>query len=824
MEVPHAEGSPGPYGYFDDAAREYVITDPRTPVKWVNYVGSLSFGGIVDHTGGALLCAGDPGLNRITKYIPQTPASDFKGSTLYLKVTRDGAARIITPFFTPGLEELDHYECHVGLSYQRIVSEVAGVRVEVTIFVPPGDPMEIRDITVTNVGEGSAEVEVVPVVEYSHFDAFKQLANADWVPQTMMSEALPLEEGRLALLQYAFMRKDGAVNFMSASAPVQSFESDRARFLGANEYGTWRAPLALLEPALSNYEARRGDNIGALRLRLGRLAPGASGRVAAFLGQAPRAEVPTLVGRYCDPAAIDAALAELADAWDGWLSVLECRTPDPAFDSMVNIHNARQCLVTLNWSRYLSLYQLGIGTRGIGFRDSSQDVMGALAADPAAAVALIRRLLSIQCADGSAMHQFYPATMHADHGDAAEEPEKGKLTYGDDHLWIVLAVAALVKETGDLSFLSEEISFYAEGVPPEQRESATVLAHLERALEYTRTHVGRHGLPLLGYADWNDTVNLPGDAESVFNACLYGTALLEMESLCRHLGRETQADRYRADHQVMAERVNDCAWDGQWYVRYFTEDGQPLGSRTNARGSLYTNGQSWPVLAGFAPPERAVAALDSVREQLNTRFGITLSGPGYDGYDAQVGGVTSYPPGAKENGGIFLHANPWVMIAETMLGRGDRAYEYYCQINPAQRNDDIDRFQVEPYCYPQNILGDEHPQFGLGRNSWLSGTASWTYQAATRFILGIRPDHAGLIVDPCIPPSWESFEVRRRFRGAEYLISVRNPHGVSRGVVRLTVDGHALEGSVVPLLGPGEHAIEVELGPQDVTGASVPTP
>jgi cellobiose phosphorylase len=803
----------GQYGHFDDEAREYVITDPRTPVKWVNYVGSLEFGGIVDHTGGALLCAGDPGLNRITKYIPQMPASDFRGTTLYLRVTRGGSTRVVTPFFTPGLDELDHYECRVGLSYQRIISEVAGLRVDATIFVPPGDPVEVRDITVTNLGRDDARVELVPVVEYSHFDAFKQLANADWVPQTMMSEALGLDEGRMALLQYPFVRRDGAVNFLSASQPVQSFDSDRRRFLGANEYGTWRSPLALLEPALSDHEARRGDNIGALLLDLGTIAPDDQGGVAVLLGQATRAEVPAIVARYSDPGQVRAARQRLAQSWDDYLGVLQCRTPDPAFDSMVNIHNPRQCLVTLNWSRYLSLYQLGIGTRGIGFRDSSQDVLGALAGAPETALSLILRLLSIQRPEGAAMHQFYPATMHADCGDAEEEPEKGKLIYGDDHLWIVLAVTGYLKETGDLALLDQQVTFYEQGVPLAERESATVLEHLERALEYTRTHVGRNGLPLLGYADWNDTVNLPGDAESVFNACLYGHALLEMVALCRHLGRDQAADRYGADHRAMAERVNDCAWDGAWYARYFTEDGAPLGSRRNAHGSLYTNAQSWPVLAGFAPRERATAALDSVRERLNSRFGISLSGPGYDGWDPDIGGITSYPPGAKENGGIFLHANPWVMIAETMLGRGDRAYEYYRQINPAQRNDDVDLFEVEPYCYPQNILGPEHPQFGLGRNSWLSGTASWTYQAATRHILGIRPEHAGLVVDPCLPPSWPSAEVVRRFRGATYRISIRNPQGVSGGVVRMTLDGREVEGPVLPLLDSGEHDVEVELGP-----------
>lgn len=800
------------YGHFDDASREYVITNPKTPVKWVNYIGSLAFGGIVDQTGGALLCAGDPGLNRITKYIPQMPSSDFKGTTLYLKVTRGGQSRIVSPFFTPCLDELDRYECRVGLSYQRIISEIAGLRVDVNIFIPHNEPLEIRDIRVTNLGSDEATVEVVPVVEYSHFDALKQFANADWVPQTMMSEKLELDGGRMALLQYAFMRKDGAVNFLSASVPVQSFESDRKRFLGANEYGTWRQPLALLEESFSNYEARRGDNIGALRIALGALKPGEEKRVFAFTGQSDRTEVAPLLARYTTAEAVDAAFARLEGFWNTYLNVYQCRTPDPAFDSMVNVHNARQCFMTMNWSRYLSLYQLGIGTRGLGFRDSSQDTMGGMSGDPDTALALIRKLLSIQNPDGSAMHQFYPKTMHADCGDAQEEPEKGKLVYGDDHLWIILAVAAYVKETGDTAFLNEEIPFYKEGLSLAQREKSPVFDHLKRALHYSKTHVGRNGIPLLGYADWNDTVNLPGDAESLFNASLYGHALLEMIDLCAFLGEPSLADGYVADHAEMKERVNACAWDGEWYVRYFTEDGAPLGSSKNPHGSIYTNGQSWPVLAGFAPQERASAALDSVRKHLNTKFGIKLSGPGFNRYEPEIGGITTYPPGAKENGGIFLHSNPWVMIAETMLGRGDRAYEYYCQINPAKRNDDIDLFEVEPYCYPQNILGDEHPQFGLGRNSWLSGTASWTYQAATRFILGVRPDYDGLVIDPCIPSAWEGFEVTRNFRGATYQIKVSNPKHVCKGVTSLTVDGKSLTGNRAPLFTEGEHLIEVTLG------------
>jgi cellobiose phosphorylase len=371
----------------------------------------------------------------------------------------------------------------------------------------------------------------------------------------------------------------------------------------------------------------------------------------------------------------------------------------------------------------------------------------------------------------------------------------------------VASLIAYLKETGDEDFLKEEISFYGKS-----SSSATVLEHLKRSLAYSKSHTGAHGLPLLGFADWNDCVNLAGKSESMFNACLYGYALLEMIELCDHLGLEAEARQYREDHAAMAQTVNQC-WDGDWYIRYYREDGSPIGSKNNEKGSLFTNAQSWPVMAGFAPAERAARALDSVRERHQTRFGIMLSSPGYDEYDPAIGGVTTYPPGAKENGGIFLHSNPWVMIAETKLGRGDRAFEYYCQINPAKRLEDIELYEVEPYCYAQNILGKEHPQFGLGRNSWLSGTASWMYHAASKYILGIRPALDGLIIDPCIPSEWGEFKVTRKSRGASYQITVKNPNGVNRGVTKMTVDGEEVTVGTIAWKPTGTTCrIEVVLG------------
>jgi len=799
------------YGYFDDENREYIITNPKTPVKWTNYVGTLDFGGFVDHTGGSLITKGDPALNRIVKYMPQQPSSEFKGETLYIRIKEKEGYKVFSPFFVPTLDKYDLFESRVGLSYQKIVSEFYNIRTEVTIFVPLGGNVVIRDIQVKNIGNEPVELDVIPVVEFTHFDALKQYTNADWVPQTMTVDADQCEDSTVILRQYAFMKKEYENNFFTSNYPVDSFQTDRKIFLGDNEYGSWRNPLELQNNSLSNYEARRGDNIAALLHKLGSLAPGESKRIITQLGQEEPAKIKPAVQKYKDEKAVDAAFQELAVFWDDYLSKAQFNTPDAAFNTMVNIHNPRQCHTTLNWSRYLSLYQLGLGARGLGFRDSSQDVMGVLASAPKEGKKLIEKLLSVQTADGSAMHQFFPSTMEANAGDSREDGDGSY--YGDDHLWIILAVSEYLKETGDYDFLHEEISYYDDNLELEKREKASVMDHLHRAINFTKTNTGQHGLPLLGFADWNDTVNLQGDAESVFVANLYGRALNEMILLMEHLGENWQAEQYKLDHEHMKEVLNKHCWDGDWFVRYFEENGDPIGSKVNTEGQIYTNAQSWSILSGFATEERALRALDSVNEKLNTEFGIKLSYPGYNGFDPTKGGVTTYPPGAKENGGIFLHSNPWVMIAETLMGNGDRAFQYYNQINPASKNDIIDRFECEPYCYPQNILGDEHPQFGLARNSWLSGTSPWTYQAATKHIMGVLPRHKGLEINPCIPKAWDGFTAIRIFRNATYDIVVKNPNHVSKGVASMKVDGQEIEGCIAPIFGDGKtHKVEIVLG------------
>lgn len=801
------------YGYFDDEAREYVITTAKTPRKWINYIGSMQFGGFVDHTGGTVICKGDPGLNRITRYIAQMPASDFKGETLYVRVYNPIGYDLFSPFFVPCLVPYESYTCRIGLGYTRITSCVKGIETEVTILVPPGSQCELRRIRTTNKSKLPVMLDIIPVVEYSHFDALKQLTNADWVPQTMQSKVIKMNDGRVILRQSAFMKNGIAENYFTASGAVSSYETDRFVFLGDNEYGSWARPVSLEKIDLPCSEALNGDNIAALLLPLGGLQPGDSRELYTQLGQVASVSdsLPEIM-TWFEQGKFDKAFDDICLFWKKYLEKIQVHTPDPALNSMLNIHNPRQCYTTKIWSRYLSLYQLGFGSRGMGFRDSSQDVMAVFTAIPDEGKALLRQLLCVQRRNGSAYHQFYPLTMDVSEGDSLEFEDRPHY-YSDDHLWAVIATCMYIKETNDLAFLDEVLPFAEKDKSGQAIEMSTVLDHLKRTVLFTRGDLGRHGMPLLGFADWNDTMNLPSGAESMLSACLYGKALLDLSDLLKWMGENEQAQDYRRWYEEIKTAYEQEAWDGAWYRSYFDAEGTPLGSNQNEYGKIYAYGQAWPVLAGFAPPDRARVALDSLNRMLNTSKGIKLSTPGFDGFDSRIGGTTTYPPGAKENGGIFLHVNPWVVIAETIVGRGDLAYKYYAQINPATRNDMLDEYQMEPYVYAQNIIGDEHPKFGMGRNSWLSGTASWMYQAGTQWILGIRPEYSGLRIDPCIPSEWPGFKIDRIFRGKHYHITVHNPVRKQKGVQKLTVDNCEIDGNLVPSgLAGDKHQVEIWLG------------
>jgi cellobiose phosphorylase len=726
---------------------------------------------------------------------------------LYCRIENaDGTYTVFSPFFTPTLTTYDKFECRMGLGYNKWIVRMNGLEFDIKMFIPAGASQVVTDVKVRNISApANVPVDVIPLVEFSHPDALKNLTNADWVPQTMKGKAV----GNV-ITQYPHMAEGRRANFLTANRPMDSFTTDRNKFLGSHGYGTYAEPGGLAEEHLDNYQALRADNgnsIAAILYRLGSIAQGHESRIIIQLGQNTSVEAAAdSIARLQDPQNVDAAFVALHASWRGYLDHLrDVETPDSALNKIVNTLGPRQNHATFFWSRYLSLNQLGYGgDRGIGVRDTNQDLMGVLPYMPDKAREMIEKLLSVQRFDGSSMHQFNPLTMKASIGEGQAGSEQD--FYSDDHLWNVLAVVEYVKESGDTAFLNKIIGYYDEGAG--EKKSGTVLQHLHRALAFTPGNLGRHGLPKLGWADWNDAFNMEG-SESVFSACLYGKALLEMQELMDVLGDVKSAQDYVEEYDRIKRNVNKHAWDGEWYVSYIDKDGNPVGSKKNEEGQIYLYTQAWAVMSGFASPDRAARAMKSVQAKLDTKHGIKVMTPAYKKTQPGISAST-YTPGLKENAGIFLHPNPWAAIAETMLGHGERAVQIIDRINPLKQ--DTKTYECQPDVFVQNMASDEHPQFGLARNPWLSGTVSWVNQATTKNILGIRPTYQGLMIDPCIPENWPGYTATRVFRGVACHIRVERGDGANTVTI---IDGKEVAGNVVPttlLSGKNEVQIVVKLG------------
>ncbi len=782
------------YGYFDEGAREYVVTRPDTPTPWINYIGSGKYGGIVSNTGGGYSFHKDPQNRRITRYRYNSIPMDRPGRYIYIRDAATG--EYWNPGFQPTARKLDSYSCRHGMGYTVLEGEYKGVAADVTYFVPDDRDFEIWLLRVKNLTSAAKKLQVFSYAEFCFWDAIMDQQNVDWVQQ--------INQGRYddgIITWYPHYISNNA-SFFATGAKVSSFDTNLETFIG--KYRSEANPAAVEQGACSNSISLRTNGVGAFCNEL-ELAGGQAEEIVFILGYAEdRTTIRKDIEAYLDPGEARKALERLNKYWEGYIGKLRVDTPDRDMNLFVNMWNQYQCKTTFNWSRFVSLYQLGLG-RGMGIRDSAQDTLGVMHTIPEQAKGLIVKLLQCQYTDGRAYHLFFPLTGEGGVGDA---PVKKFDWYSDDHLWLILAVNAYVKETGDFAFLDQEVLYN------DKKTTATVWEHLIKALEFTDKWKGPHNIALAGRADWNDTLNLDtgkGVAESVFTSMLFCRAAIEMKELSSYLGRKDDGARFDDMYTRMKDAVNETCWDGEWYVRAFDDESRPLGSKENAFGKIFINSQSWAVLGKVSDEERTRKCLESVNRHLNSKYGIVAMYPAYTQYDDSKGGITTYPPGAKENGGIFLHTNPWVMIAEIMTGNGDRAFEYYKQILPARRNNEADHLEVEPYVYPQNILGKEHPQFGIGRNSWLSGTAAWNMVASSQYILGIRPGYDCLIVDPCIPSAWDGFRAVRVFRGAEYSIEVRNPAHVCSGVKKITLNGAVVD--KIPVLPEGTKAhVEVELG------------
>ena len=785
------------YGYFDAQAREYVITRPDTPTPWFNYIGEGRYGGIISNTGGGFSFDRDPKNRRVSRYRYNSIPMDQPGRYVYIRDMESGKFWSPTWQPTPGVK-LSSYECRHGAGYTCIASTHNGITVSLLCFVPPAAkdeacPCELWVLNIKNTGKKPRKLRSFSYVEFSFRDALGDQLNLDWCQHILEARC---KDGIIT----SKTRFAPTTNFIGSSVKPVGFDTDRETFLGR-----WRDlsnPEVVERGKPSNFEAPRGNNIGSLCHNV-TLAPGQEKEVVFMMGVTDEpARIPAVVAHFSEPHNVVAAFADLRADWDDYLGRFTVDTPDPVVNAMLNVWNPIQCRTTLFWSRFVSAYETGTG-RGMGTRDSAQDTLGTVhnAADRARAT--LSMLWHLQYQDGHTWHQVLPLTGEGGPGLAAEFPAWPQW-FCDDHLWLILGVCAYLRETGDLAYLDEKIDYTDGG-------SDSVWNHMLRAIDFTLQHRGPQGLPRIGFADWDDTMNVDhgsGKAESVWCGQQFCRALLDLAELSDHLHNADEAKRFRALHAEMAAIINQVAWDGDWYARAFDDQGKPIGVKSENQHKIALNTQTWAVIGDAAPVERGRRAMEQAHDKLNSKFGLALLWPAYTEGDERVRGTTTYPPGAKENGGIFCHANTWAIVAAAKLGMAELAMQYYLQITPFMRRD-VDVMKVEPYVYCGNVTGPEHKQYGYARNAWLSGTASWTYVAGTQWILGIRPTYAGLMIAPVIPEKWKGFKATRVFRGVRYIIEVKRAGKGSE--VQLTVDGQAIAGNVVPLPAAGSKEVKVEV-------------
>jgi len=781
------------FGRFDETSREYVVEDPRTPASWVNYLGSSDYCGIVSNNASGYAFHRSARTGRLMRFRFNSIPMDRPGRYVYVR--DDSSGEYWSASWQPVGKPLDRYksECRHGLGYSRFLSEYDGIRTALRVFVPLERPVELWDVEIENASGRRRELSLFAYAEWCFWNMDQDLTNFQYILYTCR---MGCEDG---IVDYSIQLWpfEEPKAFMASVLPVASFDTDREEFIGP--YRHEGNPIAVERGRCSGSLAVGGNPCGALQNKLV-LEPGGAARALFVVGVGDaRTTGAECRKRYSDRRNVEAELARLAEHWRRRLSCFSCRTPSRELDLMANTWNQYQCHTTFRWSRSASFNEAG-GRDGLGFRDSTQDTLGVVHSIPELVRGRLVELLKGQLSDGSAMHGLRPLEWRQGPHNVSN------WVWSDDHLWLLLAVPAYLRETGEFAFLDERVPYADAG-------ESSVYAHLEAALEFSHSKRGPHGLLLGLTADWNDCLNLRGKGESLFSTFLYRRALVEFLELAARLGRSAEAGRFRERLEALDAAIAAHAWDGRWFLRGYLDDGRRLGGQGDGN-RLFLNSQTWAVISGAADGSLGRAAMDAVGEFLATEHGVVKLFPAYRSHDPQVGAITTFPPGLKENGGIFCHANTWAVIAECMLGRGDRAFELYRSFLPAAKNDSAEVYTMEPYVYSQFITGREHPHnFGRARNSWLTGTASWAFVAVSQYILGVRAGYDGLVVDPCIPTWWDGFEATRVFRGATYRIAVTNPRRVSRGVEGLRVDGREIAGNLVPIAPAGSTvAVEVVLG------------
>ena len=785
------------FGFFDDENKEYVITTPRTPLPWINYLGSKDFFSLISNTCGGYSFYKDAKLLRLTRYRYNNIPNDEGGRYFYIK---EGDC-IWNPGWQPVKTDLDSYECRHGMGYTRIQSSKNGLKASLLAFVPVSDPCEINQLVLTNESNEPKTFTLFSYLEFCLWNAMDDMTN--FQRNLNIGEVEVIGSTIYHKTEYRERRNHYAV--YSVNTDIDGFDTSRDDFLGA--YRGVSNPKAVENGKATNSIASGWYPIGSHQINI-TLAPGESKSLIFVLGYCENPEeekfealnvinktpAKALLGKYQTDAQVEEAFQHLHDTWEELLSKYTVQSQDEKLNRMVNIWNQYQCMVTFNMSRSASYYESGIG-RGMGFRDSCQDLLGFVHLIPDRARERIIDIASTQFEDGSAYHQYQPLTKkgNSDIGSG----------FNDDPLWLIAGTSAYIRETGDFSILDEMVPY-----DNDMSVATTLFEHLTRSFDYIVNHKGPHNLPLIGRADWNDCLNLncfskePGEsfqtfgpsdgpvAESVFIAGMFVKYGKEYADLCDALGKTEESARARKEIDDMVAAIEKDGWDGEWFVRAYDAAGEKIGSKECEEGQIYIEPQGFCVLAGVGLENgMAEKALDSVKERLDTKYGIVLLQPAYTKYYLNLGEISSYPPGYKENAGIFCHNNPWISAAETQIGRGSRAFEIYQKTCPAYLEDISEIHRTEPYVYSQMIAGKDAKFFGEAKNSWLTGTAAWTFMNVSQYILGVQPTLKGLSINPCVPSDFGGFNITRKYRDVTYQIKVENPHNVEKGVKELIVDG-----------------------------------
>ena len=762
------------YGYFDVENKEYVITRPDTPTPWFNYLGNGGFSGIISNNAGGLVFDGDPGKRRLTRYKYNQLPPDRQGRFLYIRDME--SAEYWSPTWQPVMKDLDFYQSRHGLGYTVIKSRYQGIETEIKYYIPQGKKYEIWYGKIKNASDKPRKLKIFSYMEFSLYDALSDV-NMEWARYFMTGKC---EDGIIVFDPSAELCPSGKIyGFFSTSLKTDGFDCARDKFIGA--YRGEHNPIAVERGECSNTNINADHVCAALSSSID-LSVGEEIEFIFTIGTAvDKKDIKEMVKEATD---IEKAKAEFEIINNGWREYLDCcqvKTPDEEINTMLNIWHPYQCKMTFNWSRFISYYERGVD-RGWGFRDSMQDVLGVVHAMGKDAKERIKTLLKIQAQNGNAREVYYPGTGESKGGGRS-----------DDHIWSIFSVCTYIRESGDIEFLNEIVPYVDGG-------EGTVIEHLIRGLDFTRENLGEHGIPLFLKHDWNDTfapIARGGKAESSFVFFQAAHAAYELIELFKHIGDSKKLE-WATEYYDWCKKTYKQLWDGEWFIRAYTDEGEKFGTNDDEYNKIFLNPQSWAVLSRLPDEKEGNTAFDNVNKYLFCELGCISHYPASDGYNPEEKCYSGIQSGVKENGGVFCHANTWAVIAQTILGRNEEAFKFYKAALPIRRNDISDRTLIEPYVYASAMLGPSHERFGAGSNSWLTGTASWMYLAATQYILGFRPDFGGLTIDPCIPFEWNGFEMKRKYRGINCTLKVGKLPKENARVRALKVNGELIETNHIP--------------------------